>query len=557
MRLMIFGLLLMISTSNFAQETPMNVEKLGQWNLRQLPLIPAQYFYPNESYSDIWGYAANGREYAILGHFLGTSIIDVTDPTNPVEIGFIEGPASWWRDMKTYGHYAYVTHDDNRNSSTDIGVHIIDLSNLPNSVSLAARYTTNIRNGRAHNLYIEGKYLYLAGSRNLANVTYNHILDLTVPTLPVEVGGWSGNYWHDIISLNDTLYGSGIYGQGIQIIDAKNKSDLKLISGTTYNNLFTHNIWMTSDNKYIASTDEVKNFPIKFWDVSNHASPEFKGHYIPGPNAIAHNTHVLEDKVYISYYYDGLKIIDISDRNAPVEIGNYDTYPDDNLTRSNGGGYEGAWGTYPFLPSGNILISDRKYGLFIVKFNGAKPGHIYGEIRDISNNLLSDVKIELLTKEPSEGHTDVVVGADGKYSYGAKAGYRKVRFSKIGYPTVEIDQVLFEEGVRKEMNIWLDPSKPLSDRDEEVVINQFEIYPAYPNPFNPSTTISWRQPFSGQSTIIVFNSLGQILFEKVVTGNYGLNSQSLDFVGFSSGMYLFQIRSGNFISKTQKLTLMK
>jgi len=58
--------------------------------------------YPNTPYADIWGYAANGREYALMGVTGGTSIIDVTDPANPVEVEFIPGPTAppyEWRDI--------------------------------------------------------------------------------------------------------------------------------------------------------------------------------------------------------------------------------------------------------------------------------------------------------------------------------------------------------------------------------------------------------------------------------------------------------------------------
>ena len=43
----------------------------------------------------------------------------------------------------------------------------------------------------------------------------------------------------------------------------------------------------------------------------------------------------------------------------------YDTYPDPD-----GRQFRGAWGVYPFLPSGNILVSDMQYGLFVFEGMG-------------------------------------------------------------------------------------------------------------------------------------------------------------------------------------------
>ena len=51
--------------------------------------------------SDIWGHVDQaGNEYAIVGNNNGTSIMDVTDPTNPAEVFFSAGPTSTWRDIK-------------------------------------------------------------------------------------------------------------------------------------------------------------------------------------------------------------------------------------------------------------------------------------------------------------------------------------------------------------------------------------------------------------------------------------------------------------------------
>jgi len=77
-----------------------NVELLGSLNTQ-----------PGFDYSDIWGYAANGREYALMGITNGTSIIDVTNPASPVQVDVIPGPpapAYEWRDIKTHLNFAYI-----------------------------------------------------------------------------------------------------------------------------------------------------------------------------------------------------------------------------------------------------------------------------------------------------------------------------------------------------------------------------------------------------------------------------------------------------------------
>ena len=50
--------------------------------------------YANEL-NDIWGYVDSlGNEYALVGAKDGVSVVDVTDPANPTEIWWFDGPFS-------------------------------------------------------------------------------------------------------------------------------------------------------------------------------------------------------------------------------------------------------------------------------------------------------------------------------------------------------------------------------------------------------------------------------------------------------------------------------
>lgn len=57
--------------------------------------------YPAESsLSGVWGYAANNKEYAIVGYTGGTSIVDVSQPRHTVRISHVDGVYSFWREIK-------------------------------------------------------------------------------------------------------------------------------------------------------------------------------------------------------------------------------------------------------------------------------------------------------------------------------------------------------------------------------------------------------------------------------------------------------------------------
>ncbi len=431
---------------------------------------------------------------------------------------------------------------------------IVDLSALPASVSLVNTITGPLGSGgTAHNLYIDSHYAYVSGSRTAAGV---HIFDLSDPVAPVEVASWSHNYWHDVVVKNDTIYGSAIYGPYIEIIDGTDKSNLRLISRTSYPAGFTHNIWMTADNKYITQTDEIHDLPVNFWDVTDHESPERLARYTAGPGSIAHNTHVIGNFAFISYYYDGLKVIDISDRGAPVEIANYDSYPDDNYQR--GPDYEGAWGAYPVLPSGNILISDRKYGLNVVQADTVHAGYVEGYIRLATTNVpVTDAVIEILGRNEDEGYTLTNIGPDGYFRIGIKPGTRSVRIRRALLHDYLLSNISIVPGETHFININMLPAT-VNDIDEAVSTpDDFQLFSNYPNPFNPETTLRWYQPLGGPVKISLYSREGELLFSEQMERSSGANRFQLDMKAYPSGTYFYQLTVPGFAGKPEKIILIK
>ena len=84
----------------------------------------------------------------------------------------------------------------------------------------------------------------------------------------------------------------------------------------------------------------------------------------------------------------------------------------------------------------------------------------------------------------------------------------------------------------------------------------------YPNPFNPTTNIKFAMSESGPVTIDIYNSKGMKLLtlidETKAAGNHSIvwNGQDSSDQAVSSGVYFYQMRSGNY-HKTQKMILMK
>jgi len=89
------------------------------------------------------------------------------------------------------------------------------------------------------------------------------------------------------------------------------------------------------------------------------------------------------------------------------------------------------------------------------------------------------------------------------------------------------------------------------------------LYAAFPNPFNPSATISFFTTENRENTeIAVYNLKGQkvktLVDDKLVSGHHSVVWNGNNEAGkpVSSGIYLYKLRSGNF-QQTRKIVLIK
>ena len=356
------------------------------------------------SASNLWGYVDldDNREYAIIGLRNGTGVVEVTDPANPRVVETIVGVTSQWREVKVYQFwnatasrwdaYAYITTE-----GAGGGIQIIDLTKLPASVSLAAtwtgvstshtdqisniNFTTNVSNNPNF-----PPVLYISG----ANTGGLRFVSLANPTSLTEVGFWTGTYSHDTYPhvFTDARANQCAPGHnpcevvfsfagtaGLKIIDVTNKSAPVTLSTLTYSQLgYVHSGWISSDGNYIFLHDELDeqnfghNSRIRTVNITSLTAPTVSTMYTGPTAAIDHNGYTIGNKFYFSNYTRGIGVLDVTNPNAPVELGYFDTYPTSNTATFNG-----AWGVYPFLPSGNILISDIQRGLIVVREQGGTP----------------------------------------------------------------------------------------------------------------------------------------------------------------------------------------
>ncbi|TND08497.1 MAG: hypothetical protein FD123_2293 [Bacteroidetes bacterium] len=414
----------------------------------------------NQTLANICGYVDGANEYALLGADAGMIIVDVTVPTNVQQIVQIPMVSSLWKEIKVYGNYAYITTEGNGGA-----LQIVDLSALPATSASSYNYYTYTGDGAiagqlstVHALHIDTTqgYLYLFGSNIGAQGAL--ILDLnTDPYNPTYVGQYSANgYVHDGYVDNDTLYAGHIYTGNFCIVDCTNKTAPVVLATQGTPTAFTHNTWLSDDRKYIFTTDENTNSYLTSYDVSNPGNVTELDRiqsFNPGSGSIVHNTHILNNWAVTSWYRDGVTIVDVTRPHNLVTVGYYDTY------NGTGNGFDGAWGVYPFLPSGTMVVSNINEGLFVLSPTYVRACYVEGNITDsLCGTALSGVTVTIGTVNVTD-LSDIA----GDYATGtATPGTYTVTFSKPGYITKVYNNVSFTAGVVNFINVQLNAQNAVS-----------------------------------------------------------------------------------------------
>lgn len=362
--------------------------------------------------ADIWGFMDlnTHREYVIVGYSAGTAVFDVTDAGNPREVGFVAGQATLWRDIKVlqfwnatdrrWNAVAYVTADN----AAD-GLVVIDLSQLPHRI---ARIPYAGDFAAAHNVYLtdtefstgipltaDAPLLILAGSDRSDGRFRSYSLEnpaspafVATPATPADQAASDRLYMHDAASMvvtddrkNTQCVNAGnadhcdvlfdFNGQTFDIWDLTIPANPVRLSQTTYANVgYIHSGWWSEDQQYLFVQDEIDerdsglNTTLRVFSISDLTLPTLVGAWTGSTTAIDHNGFVRGNRYYLSNYTRGLTILDISSAGSPVMAGRFDSFPSSDAM-----GFDGNWGVYPFLPSGNIAISDRQNGMFMLVDN--------------------------------------------------------------------------------------------------------------------------------------------------------------------------------------------
>ncbi len=334
--------------------------------------------------NDIWGWVDpdTGKEYALVGLDNGTAFVDVSDPEVPVFLGRLptQTTASLWHDIKVHLDHAYIVSDN----AGAHGMQVFDLTRLrgltaPETFSPDAVYV-DFEN--SHNLAIneDTGFAYAVGTNTCSEGL--HMIDISTPNNPLFAGCHSAGDTHDTQCVvyqgpDADHVGSEICvssnSDQVGIDDVTIKSAPVTLSSIVYPQLgFVHQGWLTEDHRFFLLGDEgdENNFNVPtrthVFDVSDLDAPVYIYPYEAMTSTVDHNLFVLGNHVFQANYSSGLRVLEFGDLAARelMEIAFFDTFPASDAANA-----LGAWGVYPYLPSGVILVSDVTTGLFVLSLD--------------------------------------------------------------------------------------------------------------------------------------------------------------------------------------------
>jgi hypothetical protein len=276
------------------------------------------------------GLGAGGNAFELVGDLaytvdtFGLKIIDVSNPAAPVRVGALRGKAN---DVVLVGDLAYV-------SDNFSGLRVIDVSNPAAPVALGGTLSTP---GQTVAVAGGGGLAYVGTSRGLV------VMDVTNPAAPVQlsvVDSPGEDYWRAVEVVGELAY---VAAPNIRIFDVTNPAAPVEIGDLGIGIDFGVEFDVVGGFAYVGTFRLVEDVcdvcRLHIIDASNPAAPVEVGALdIPGlapappgwtrnrPYGGRFGVEVVGDLAYVAAFHLGLRIIDVTNPAAPVELGALDTF---------------------------------------------------------------------------------------------------------------------------------------------------------------------------------------------------------------------------------------
>jgi len=495
--------------------------------------------------------------YAYIGGWF-LEIVDISVPSEPVYTGHYEPAFGIW-DICVDGDYLYGI------GGTDIGDHqfvIVNVEDPNNPYGVGEYFTgwfTDISNVE-HQVYISGRSEALT------------IIDVSVPVSPDFLGAYEvyGGLSAIAVSQNYAYAATNVRGSFFTIDVSDYSSPVVRQINNISGNVFEVDI---EDNYLYVSSGN-----IQIYDISETDSPVFAGEYM-GPSQI-YGVDVQGQYAYVTPVWDGLQIVDISDPGNPFLVGEcplvgpFQVFVRENLAfvteREPGLGLAivdvsnsvnpvligrcetPLYARRLYIEGEYAYVTVETYGIEIIDISD--PYHPVAVSNYHTRDATGDVFVQdnyafvtagdegLLILDVSDPLTPVLITT---YNNGTRAATCHV-----------IDDYIFLGCSYSMIILRFDTESGVVEEIAQLP-DEYFLYQNFPNPFNPTTTISYSIPEQSDIRIEVYNIIGQRV-ATLLDGNKQAGNHSIVWQADNhpSGVYFARLEAGG-RSETVKIELLR
>jgi len=344
--------------------------RLGPTRLELLSFVPLV------GIGDVWG---DGDRVVVAGRDAGWSwrLYDVSDPTEPAMLADVVGEG-YVRDVKLDGPWLYtsgecgcIDDEEAREAFEGFGLRVFDVSDprAPVRVATLGGNEPGSVHRVVHNVALGDDLALLAETPADAMP----VVDVADPTQPVTVSTWlpPDGVVHDQVVVDDVAWVA--WWKGFSAVDlADPAAPVTLLEHQPVDVRAVHNVWPTADARHLLVTSETAGGHLSVFDVADPAQVHQVAALDPYPGSIIHNVVVDGSFAFVSWYREGLVLVDLADPASPRVIDRFDTLAHAAEVlgeRPEGAGlpFSGAWGVWPFGDDGLVAVSDQSAGLFLLR----------------------------------------------------------------------------------------------------------------------------------------------------------------------------------------------
>ncbi|WP_242588643.1 LVIVD repeat-containing protein [Corallococcus macrosporus] len=309
-------------------------------------------------------YVTKGHAYVVaIGDSTGSgglAVYDVKDPAHPVLKKRIQ------LEGDTYWNGAWAKDDALYIASANSGVIVYDITNPADP-----QYVRALPGGalNVHTVHVRGDRLYgMAPSSSSQTLMFDVSSALSPQLLErISIPDESFGGVHDAFAYGDNLYVNHTT-EGYIAFDVSDPARVRELGRYAYGDAFSHaNAVGTFAGRTIAfEGGEQVNAHLRVLDVTDPANMRLIGQYALRPEYSIHNMVLVGTKLYIAYYQEGVRVLDVSVPPRPREVAYFNTYRDTPPTRTGSEFFSNAIGIR--VPGdGFIYVVDTHRGLLILK----------------------------------------------------------------------------------------------------------------------------------------------------------------------------------------------